>query len=75
MFDLIGWIGAIFYILGYGLVATHRLSSDKKLFHILNIFGAVGLSIAGWHNHDIPSFGLNVSWGFIAIFGLATSVG
>ena len=73
MFDIIGWVGAIFYILGYGLVATHHLSSDKKLFHFLNIIGALGLSIAGWHNHDIPSFGLNVAWGFIAIFGLATS--
>ncbi len=73
MFDLIGWIGAIFYILGYGLVATHNLSSEKKVFHFLNIIGAIGLSIAGWHNHDIPSLGLNIAWGLIAIYGFLLS--
>jgi hypothetical protein len=73
MFDLIGWVGAIFYILGYGLMAIHRLSSEKKMFHLFNIIGAVGVTVAAWSNHDIPSIGLNVAWGFIALYGLLTS--
>jgi hypothetical protein len=74
MFDILGWIGAIFYILGYGLVATHKIAGDKKLFHFFNIIGAIGLTFAAWHNHDTPSLWLNIAWGIIAAFGMVTAV-
>ena len=73
MFEIVGWIGAIVYIMAYGLVATHRIAGENRIFHVLNFIGAIGVAIAAWHNHDMPSTVLNIAWGGIALYGFVTT--
>lgn len=73
IYNVIGYMGAVLYLLGYFLVATKRIKGSSKTFHIFNLFGAVGVSTAAFYNHDNPSAILNVAWGGIALVTLIFS--
>ena len=70
VFNALGWAGAIIYILSYLLLSLKKLPSHSKRFHGLNLLGAIGVTIAAFYNHDIPSVVLNVVWGIISILSI-----
>lgn len=74
VFNALGWAGAIVYILAYLLLSLKKISSHSTWFNGLNFLGAVGVTIAAFYNHDIPSVVLNVVWGAIALASIVFGV-
>ena len=67
--EVIGWIGATLIVGAYALLSSRRLAGDSKLYHYMNIVGALGFVVnSGW-NGAYPSAALNVVW--IGIGGYA----
>ncbi|OQP54364.1 hypothetical protein A4H97_22615 [Niastella yeongjuensis] len=70
---MIGWIGSIAYVIAYLLLSLNKISSGKKLYHILNIIGAIGLIFNACYLNDYPNLAINIIWGiiaFIAMYGI-----
>ena len=70
---ILGWSGAVMLLGAYGLVATHRLTSRGVSYHVLNLAGALGLtlyaiSIAAWPNVVLNSF-----WTIVGVVGIVIS--
>jgi hypothetical protein len=60
--EVVGWIGATLIIAAYALLSAGRLQGDSRLYHWMNIFGAIGFVVnSGW-NGAYPSAALNVVW-------------
>jgi len=67
--EVIGWIGATLIVAAYALLSSGRLAGDSRLYHYMNIVGALGFVVnSGW-NGAYPSAALNVVW--IGIGGYA----
>jgi len=72
--DLIGWIGTLAYIVAYLLLSLGKLKPEQKAYHLLNIFGAVGLIVNAIHLDDYPNIIVNIVWfaiGFTALISIA----
>ncbi len=69
-FSIIGWMGALIYLLAYFLLGIHIISAEKSLFHILNALGGFCLVINSIHLKDAPNFVLNLLWAFIALYSI-----
>jgi hypothetical protein len=68
--EVAGWIGATLIVGAYALLSSGRLSGDSKLYHYMNIVGAVGFVVnSGW-NGAYPSAALNVVWLGIGSYAL-----
>ncbi len=67
-YAIIGWSGAIIYLVAYALLSTNKLRSDKPTYHLLNVIGAIALVVNGIPNDDFPTIFLNAIWGVIALF-------
>ena len=39
MHEVIGWIGALLYIIAYFLISIKKLQADQVIFQLLNILG------------------------------------
>jgi hypothetical protein len=60
--EVVGWIGAALIIAAYALLSAGRVQGDSRLYHWMNICGAVGFVVnSGW-NGAYPSAALNVVW-------------
>lgn len=68
--EIIGWFGAFFYILAYGLLIMKRLSSERRLYHTLNAVGGVCLVINAIALNDMPNLIVNFVWTGIALFAI-----
>ncbi|WP_440879983.1 CBU_0592 family membrane protein [Tenacibaculum sp. C7A-26P2] len=66
-YSIIGWFGAIIYLIAYALLSLNRLKSDKPTYHVLNILGACALIVNGIPRNDFPAIFLNAAWGLIAV--------
>ncbi len=69
--SFLGWTGSIAYLLAYLLLSINRLKADQRLYHLLNVVGAVGLVGHALFLNDYPNLAVNVAWGLI---GLTTIV-
>jgi hypothetical protein len=67
LYTIVGWIGALIFILAYMLLSLHILSAKKKLYHILNAIGGICLIINALHLKDFPNLVVNAVWAIIAI--------
>jgi hypothetical protein len=67
---ILGWVGSIAYLLAYLLLTLKKLKSDHKLYHLLNIVGAAGLTIHAIFFSDYPNVIVNVVWGLIAAIAI-----
>jgi len=65
----LGWLGTLAYLLGYFLLSIHKISAGK-LYHILNIAGAIGLICNALYLTDYPNIVVNVAWLAIAVFAI-----
>lgn len=67
---IVGWIGSIAYVIAYLLLSLNKISSGKKLYHILNIIGAVGLIFNAYYLNDYPNLAINIIWAIIAFLAM-----
>jgi lipid-A-disaccharide synthase-like uncharacterized protein len=63
---IIGWLGAILYIVAYFLLTVEAISSSSLTYHFLNVFGALGLMINAIYLNDSPNIIVNLLWFLIA---------
>lgn len=68
--EIIGWIGMLLVLLAYFLITIKKTSRESKLYHSMNLIGALFLGINTLINEAYPSTALNVVWILIAIYGL-----
>lgn len=72
--EALGWIGAGLVLGAYLLVTTRTLSGQSGAFQLMNLFGAVGLTINGvWHD-AWALVALDGAWATIAIVALIQMV-
>lgn len=69
--DAIGIAGSLCFIAGF-LYANRAAVLNKLLFNAVNLIGAVLLLISLWVNFNLAAFLLEVAWGCIALYGLAS---
>ena len=62
MHEVIGWIGALLYIIAYFLISIKKLQADQVAFQLLNILGGVCLIVNSMHQSDYPSVFTNGVW-------------
>jgi hypothetical protein len=63
----LGWLGAAALLGGYVLVSTGRLSGKSLTYNVINIAGALFLTVAGWAVRAWPSVTLNIVWVVIGL--------
>ncbi|WP_106793303.1 hypothetical protein [Aquimarina sp. Aq78] len=68
--QIIGWLGAIVYVLAYLLLSLEILKSNKELFHGMNTFGALCLIVNALPVGDYPTIVVNVVWGLIGLISI-----
>jgi hypothetical protein len=68
--EVAGWIGASLIVGAYALLSSGKLTGDSKVYHYMNIVGAMGFVVnSGW-NGAYPSAALNVVWLGIGSYAL-----
>ncbi len=65
-----GWAGTVSYLVAYLLLSLNKLKADQKIYHILNILGALGLTYNAVSLNDFPNIIVNVVWGIIALWAI-----
>ena len=61
-----GWMGTISYLVAYLLLSLNKIKADQKIYHVLNVLGALGLTYNAVSLRDFPNIIVNVVWGIIA---------
>ncbi|WP_157637955.1 CBU_0592 family membrane protein [Flexithrix dorotheae] len=70
IFEIIGWIGTIVYILSYFLLSINKLKSQSITYQAMNVIGGLCLVINAIHLSDGPTFFLNFIWMLIGLFAV-----
>jgi len=68
--SFLGWIGTFAYLIAYLLLSTGKLKGDQKLYHMLNIMGAIGLTYNAVALSDYPNVIVNIVWAVIAVWAI-----
>lgn len=69
--DVLGWAGAVLYLIAYGLVSAKKVTGDSWTYQGLNLVAGAFLIINTLHLRAYPSAGLNIAWVGIAVLTLA----
>jgi hypothetical protein len=64
----IGWFGVVLCTLGYLLLSTKVITSDSRIFQLLNIVGGSCLVTIAFENSDWPNVMANLLWVFIGVY-------
>lgn len=67
IYPILGWAGALAYLLAYLLLSVNKINSQQLIYHALNVIGALGLTINSLYYADLPNVVVNFLWGLIAI--------
>jgi len=70
LIDILGWLGAILYLLAYGLISLKKVEGDSSLYQGINIVAGIFLIMNTFYWRAYPSVALNVAWIGIAVFTL-----
>jgi hypothetical protein len=68
--DIIGWLGAVLYLVAYGLISAKKVEGDSLLYQGLNILAGTLFIINTFYLRAYPSAGLNIAWVGIAVLTL-----
>lgn len=66
--DIIGWVGAGCLLLAYWLVSSGRVIGRSWSYQLINITGAVLLTVNSAYHGAFPSVGLNAFWISIGLY-------
>lgn len=72
LFDTIGWLGALLFLVSYFLLIIKKWKSTSIAFHISNILGGVLVGVSALYDHSYPSAFINFAWALIALYGFYT---
>jgi len=67
LFSLMGWFGALLVVVAYILYFTKKLKINYVLYHILNLFGALGLILSTFITESWPALVLALIFAGISI--------
>ena len=70
--DLAGWLGALCFLISYFLLIAKIWKSTSVVYHSFNILGGLLLTINTLYDLSYPSAFINLTWAFIAFYGLYT---
>ena len=70
MITVVGWVGAGLLLIAYGLTSAGRLPPEGWRFQILNLAGALALTLNSGYHSAWPSAALNIVWIVIGLFAL-----
>ena len=70
LIDVLGWIGAVLFLVAYALVSLKKVEGDAFVFQSINIVAGVFLVTNTVYWKAYPSAALNLAWIGIAIFTL-----
>ena len=70
LMEVVGWIGAILILAGYGLLSAGKLNAKSPTYQWLNVVGALGFIANSSWNGAWPSAALNLVWVVIGTTGL-----
>lgn len=74
IFKIIGWIGAVVFVVTYLLLSIKKISSNKVTYHFLNALGGLCLTINSFSLSDNPTLFVNFIWMCIAIYSILNIV-
>ena len=69
-FEKIGWIGFILIVSAYLFITIKYLDVSSAAYHLMNLAGALCMTVNAGHKKARPLFWLNVVWALVAIIGL-----
>ena len=72
IFDTLGWIGALLFLISYFLLISKRWLATSFAFHLCNILGGVLLSASTLYDTSYPATFVNLAWAIIAGYGMYT---
>jgi hypothetical protein len=70
VFQVTGWIGAVLLLIAYMAISNNRLTSNSKVYHLLNLLGATLIVINTYHFNAHGPLALNIFWVSVAVFHL-----
>ncbi|MDO8668818.1 MAG: hypothetical protein Q7K65_00810 [Candidatus Buchananbacteria bacterium] len=65
-----GWIGTILIVLAYFLISRNYLKSQSRIYQLMNLFGAIGVSINVFHQEAWPALALQITWAIITTLSI-----
>ncbi|HAA11924.1 MAG TPA: hypothetical protein DCE41_09585 [Cytophagales bacterium] len=68
--EVLGWSGALFFLVAYYLLITKRWKSDNVYYHLFNIAGGVLLTVNTIYFSAWSAAAINAIWAVIALLGL-----
>ena len=75
---VVGWTGAGVLLAAYALASAERIAAGGQVFQVMNLLGAVALTVNSACHRAWPSAVLNAAWitiGMVALSRRSTSVG
>ena len=75
LMEVVGWIGAVMILAGYGLLSAGKLDAKNPTYQWLNVVGALGFIANSSWNGAWPSAALNVIWVGIGMVALVKIFG
>lgn len=70
VYEIIGWLGAFFFIIAYFLLSIGKLKSDGILYQSMNVLGGLCLVINSINLNDHPNLVTNFIWMCIGLFAI-----
>ena len=70
--EWLGWYGVAATVLAYLFVSFSFLPPTSLVYQLLNLTGAVGVTIETYVNRDYQPFWLNLIWAGIALVAIAS---
>ncbi len=67
IFETLGWVGMITFVIAYYGVSFGKLKADGLLYQWMNFLGAIAIGFSVFVKHAWPAFALEVVWGGIAL--------
>lgn len=68
--EIIGWIGAAFYISSYFLLSIGKLNAKKIPYQLMNIMGGLCLVVCSCESNDRPNLFTNLIWMCIGLYAV-----
>lgn len=67
IYDLIGWVGMILFLINYVLVSNGKAEATGKLYNWLQVFAAAASVLSLWQTRSYPFIALNTAFMLIGL--------
>jgi hypothetical protein len=68
--EIYAWVGLVAILAAYTLASFSYLEPTSIWYFMLNLFGAIGLSIDAYLDKNYQPVVLNVVWALVALIGI-----